>query len=167
MASSQERIKAMVTTRAMSPVNSPTADFASRMGRKAAEVVSEEVSKGTSISLPVATAAAIFFSPRSRRTRIPSAMTIPLSTRSPREIIRAARDILLMPTSNHCMTTKVMAITEGMSAATTTPVRSPRNASMTINTIATACRRFFIKSSILRPTIRGWKAMVSNSIPWG
>jgi hypothetical protein len=73
---SHEHIKVMVTTLKSGAVYSPVLDSAKKMGRKAAEVVSDEVSKGTRNSCAASTAASTFFLPAAMPTMIDSDMTM-------------------------------------------------------------------------------------------
>ena len=140
-ASSQEQSNEIETTLKMSAVYSPTADSARKIGRKAAAVVREEVRRGTAISPPAATAASTAPSPRSRLTRTASAITMALSTSSPREMIRAARDIWLTVMPKKPITENVAKIAAGTSMPTISPVRRPRNSSITTTTITMAWSR--------------------------
>ena len=109
-ASTQDTIRVMVTTENSTPVYSPTADSAKRMGRNAAAVVSEAMSSGTRSSLVAPMAAWMPSSPAAIRTMIDSEMTIALSTRSPSAMIRAASDIWSSWMSNTLIAHIVMII---------------------------------------------------------
>ena len=71
---------------------SPTMDSARKMGRNAAEVVSDEESRGTRNSLAESTAASAGFLPPAIWTMIDSDMTMALSTSIPRAMMSEARE---------------------------------------------------------------------------
>jgi len=137
------------------------------MGRNAAAVVREEVSRGIRSSAPESTAASTGFLPSPIWTRMDSDMTMALSTSMPKAMMRAARDIWSMPMPRNDMTSRLRSMERGMRGDTASPARIPMPTSMTARTIPTACRRFETKSSTFRATCSGWKATKSNSIPIG
>jgi len=92
-ASTHEIRRVIVTTEKSTPVYSPTADSASRIGKKAAEVVNDAISSGTLSSLVAPNAADTPSSPAAMRTMTDSEITIALSTSSPSEMMSAASDI--------------------------------------------------------------------------
>ena len=138
IASSHDDSSVMAITCASGAVYSPTALSASTIGRKAAMVVSDEISSGMRSSFADAIAAVRGSSPACIRTRIDSLMTMALSTRSPSAMMSDASDILSRPMPKYCMSIMVAMIAIGTSDATTSPVRSPRKRSMLASTIATA-----------------------------
>ena len=92
MASAQELSSVIMMTSDMERMYSPELSLASISGIKARIVVRDEVSSGMASVFPVARQAAFRSSPRSRRERISSAMTMPLSTSIPRAMIDDAID---------------------------------------------------------------------------
>ena len=126
------------TTLNKSAVYSPVSDSAKYIGKKAAAVVNDEVRSGTRSSAADSTAAARGFFPSDRLTIIDSDITIALSTRSPSEIIRAARDTVLRLIPKKFIAAKDARITVGIKLDTRRPVRNPRVMNMTIETISTA-----------------------------
>ena len=92
-ARTQELRRVRVTTLNSGAVYSPTADSARKMGKNAAEVVSDEVRSGIFSSEAESIAAAIGFLPSAIDTMIDSDMTMALSTNMPRAMISDAIDI--------------------------------------------------------------------------
>ena len=82
-----------VTTENSTPVYSPTADSARRIGKNAAAVVSDAIRSGTLSSLVAPIAAETPLSPAAMRTMIDSETTMALSTSRPRAMMSAASDI--------------------------------------------------------------------------
>ena len=80
-------------------------------------------------------------------TMIDSLITIALSTNMPKAMMSAAIEIWSSPISKNCMRTRVVSIAVGISVDTTSPVRKPRDTSITRSTIPIACSRFSMKES--------------------
>ena len=158
---------AMVTTMNSGAVYSPVVDSARKIGRNAAEVVSEEMSSGKRSSRAEPTAASTAGRPSSICTMMDSAMTMALSTSIPRAMMSAASDIWSSPIPRNDITSSEPTIVTGTRLATTRPVRSPRKRSITPSTTPTAWSRFERNSRTLASTISGWNATTSNSMPIG
>ena len=114
---------------------SPTMDSARKIGRKAADVVSEDESRGVRSSLAESTAASTRPFPDAIWTIIDSDITIALSTSIPRAMIREASDIWCRLMPNADMKMKVINMAMGISVAIRKPVLSPRATSITTSTI--------------------------------
>ena len=152
----QEASSTMVTTCASERVNSPAPPSANAIGTKNRMVVSDEVSSGIARVRPDSIAAAIRSAPDSRRTRMSSAMTMPLSTSMPSAMISAAIDTRCSSTSNARMTMIASSIVTGTKAPTISPVRTPRNNMTTASTMPSVCSRLLVAPAIVDAINSGW-----------
>ena len=162
-----EQRRVIVTTLKIGAVYSPTVDSARKMDRKAAAVVSDDVSSGIRSSRADSTAASIGFFPAAIWVMIDSDMTMALSTSMPRAMISEASDIWSRPMFMNDMHRTADTMAMGMRLATIKPVRSPRKRSITRNTMTIAWKMLTVNSLTFFSTKKGWKVTMSNSIPIG
>ena len=137
------------------------------MGRKAAAVVRDAVSKGVLSSTEESIAASTADFPCSICTMTLSDITMPLSTSMPRAMISAAREIWSRPIDSDDITIIDSSMVTGIRLDTTRPVRKPKVASITRLTTAMACSRLTTKPLTFSSTSRGEKLTSSKSIPIG
>ena len=105
------------------------------MGIKTRMVVKEEVSSGTERVVPVSIQASRFSWPFSRRVRMSSAMTMPLSTSMPSAMMEEAMETRSSSISKKRMATMPKSMVMGTNEPTISPVRMPRNNMTTTRTI--------------------------------
>ena len=135
---------------------SPDECGAKASGTNISTVVIEEISSGIASFLPVLAAASIRPSPRNRRCPISSDTTMPLSTRSPSEMINVASEIRCIAIPATYMPAMTRIIVNGTWRPTMRPVRTPRKATITTSTIAIVWKRLFCTDDTARSTWVGW-----------
>ena len=130
-------------------------------------VVNELVSSGAARDLGVARTASNRSSPESRRLRMSSAITTPLSTRRPNATMIAAIDTRCSSIPHTDMPISVAIIVKGTIEPTIRPVRTPKNTITTASTTATVCIRLMVALLTDACTRSGWKITTFKSIPNG
>ncbi len=132
----------MAITVAMELKYSPVTLGAMARGTNARIVVSVEVSSGSARVLPALMAASLLSSPSSMRLPTSSAITMPLSTKSPRDMIRVAKVIRWSSRPKTRIQTRVTIMVRGTMVPTMSPVRNPRKSITTASTVTKVCTRF-------------------------
>ncbi len=135
MERNQEQRSRIMTTMGSEKAYSPVWPSIKSMGRNAKIVVREEVSKGIARVFPASIQAWRLSSPRSKRPRISSATTMPLSTSIPNAIIADAMETRSSSTPKKPMTISPSNMVMGTKEPTMRPVRTPRKSITTISTI--------------------------------
>ncbi len=135
IARNQDDSNTMMITCPRDMVYSPVPPTARGIGRKARMVVSDAVNNGMARVLPEARTASLRSWPDSRRTRMSSATTMPLSTNMPRAMIIDAMDMRCNSTSMVHMMTRPISMAKGTKEPTISPVRKPRKRITTNSTM--------------------------------
>ena len=94
-------------------------------------------------------------------------MTMALSTSNPREMISAAKDIWLMVMPSTLIADNVAKMVAGTSMPTISPVRRPRNSSITATTIPMAWSRLVRKLPTAASTTADSRYTGVSRIPRG
>ncbi len=128
----------MATTAKRVKQYSPAPLLANPTGRNPMTVTSVPVSLGNAVAVYANAAALKRSKPSSSLRIIISTAMIASSTRRPSAMTRAPSEMRCRLIPVRSMTTNVIASTNGMHTATTTPARSPRLTKLTSNTIRTA-----------------------------
>ncbi len=156
MAVSQLRNSEYISTQNSDPANSPVESGDRPMGAKASTAMKVAPSNGHMVCLTIALAASSLVWPRCRPIKMPSVMTIALSTSMPRAMISAPSEMRWSSMSFCSIRMNVPLQVRNSTIPISTPLLMPMKNNSTTMTMATAAIRFFRKLATEISTSLGW-----------
>ena len=166
-ASSQLNSRETAITIKRSRTYTPAVSGLIKIGKKANIAIRVAPSSGIAVFLPMEVSASLRGLPALRSTRMPSTITMALSTSIPIARMKAPRETLCRVPSKKLSTRKEPKTITTSESPRIMPLFSPIKKMSTTTTISTDSSRFSRKVLSESDTLSGWKKTFSYSTPTG